>query len=46
MIRWWIPRWLIAKPQPQRYFSAAIEQHLRELGLSPYPAEEQQRDGR
>ena len=38
-----LPRWLSPAPREPRYHSGEIERHLRELGLSPYPAEELQR---
>lgn len=37
-------RWLFREPAREpRYYPAEIEQHLRELGLSPWAAEEAQR---
>lgn len=32
-------RWLFREPAREQYFPEQIEQHLRELGLSPYPPE-------
>ncbi len=41
-----LKRWSRRRGRLPRYYPEALERHLRELGLSPYPAEEQQRDGR